>query len=131
MIVYLSRQMNKTRQDRKYLLFLSVKPFMETRCVYLTTACTNFLLLRQCKYNPLFRRRWEDLLSISVISFEGLAEHSLESRPFCQSTFSDLFITGINVLNQRNRESRKSCSCFRFLSFISLQHIFMHCMLVA
>ena len=34
----------QARQDSKYLLFLPVKPFLETRCVYFTTVCTEFVV---------------------------------------------------------------------------------------
>ena len=46
MHVYLSQQMKQVRQDRKYLLFFTVKSFIERCCVYFTTVCTEFWLLR-------------------------------------------------------------------------------------
>ena len=36
--------MKQARQDRKYLLFLPVKPFMEMRYVYFMTVCIEFVI---------------------------------------------------------------------------------------
>ena len=48
-------------------------PSMAFRRVYFTTIALNLWLLRQCEYNPQFRRRWEHLLTLLmsvIISLE-------------------------------------------------------------